>query len=157
MTEEQIRQNADAYAMKVAESHIVEKRPAYVAAFNAFMSGAHSRDEEIGRMNTTIRLYANQIAQLRKEIEQLRNPWISVEERLPEKWKRLKVYQGTGEECYSWITKDVFVIKDGWETPEIAFYDYDAKIWWSEFGDNIENLFGEPTHWMPIPQIEKGE
>ena len=85
MTDEQIKQNAEAYARRVAESHIIEKRPAYFAAFNAFISGAHSRDEEIGRMNTTIRLYANQIAQLRKEIEQLRNPLISVEERLPEK------------------------------------------------------------------------
>lgn len=85
MTDEQIRQNADAYAGQFLEPYDEEYAPIkYVTAQMAHIAGAHSRDEEIGRMNTTIRLYANQIAQLRKEIEQLRNPWISVEDRLPE-------------------------------------------------------------------------
>ena len=89
----------------------------------------------------------------RKELDILRNPWISVEERLPEKWKRIKVHSGTGEACYAWVSKTVFVNAHGWDNdPEKAFYDFDSKIWWSEYGDNIENLFGAPEYWMPIPE-----
>ena len=81
MTEEQIQQNA----LKAEKEHGNFNYQYQGEAFNkGYIAGAHSRDEEIGRMNTTIRLYANQIAQLRKEIEQLRNPWISVKDRLPE-------------------------------------------------------------------------
>lgn len=136
MTDEQIRQNAEEYAYKVAPAKSHKSGiPSAInhAVIRAFIDGAKWADEHT------------------------KSPWISVEDRLPDKWKRIKVQQGLLEECYSWITKYVFVIKDGWETPEKAFYDYEGKIWWSEFVDNIENLFGEPTHWMSIPELEKGE
>ena len=70
MTDEQIKQNADAYAMRVAELHIIEKRPAYVAAFNAFMSGAHSRDEEVASLLSQLEDKDGYIANLRKKREE---------------------------------------------------------------------------------------
>lgn len=90
MTDEQIKQNAEAYARRVAESHIIEKRPAYFAAFNAFISGAHSRDEEIEELKGKIERQKAIITvdglnekALWKELDQLRNPWIKPSEQMP--------------------------------------------------------------------------
>ena len=78
MTDEQIKQNAEAYARRVAESHIIEKRPAYFAAFNAFISGAHSRDEEIKELNVRIVKLMCERDSIKSEseylINKLRNP-----------------------------------------------------------------------------------
>ena len=151
MTDEQIKQNAEEFARKVAESHIIEKRPAYFAAFNAFMSGAHSRDEEIGRMNTTIRLYANQIALLRKEIDQLRNPWISVEDRLPE--KAIGLYELEEDEQHKMV-----LIK----TANGSLYSgyLDAEEIWRAFTVPYKGTYpiaaitwSRVTHWMPIHEL----
>ena len=66
MIDEQIKQNADAYAMIVAESHIIDKRPAYVAAFNAFMSGAHSRDKEVERLKKKLLFAQKELSEFSK-------------------------------------------------------------------------------------------
>ena len=141
MTAEQIIQKAEAFAMKVAESHIVEKRPAYIAAFNAFMSGAHSRDEEIKQWKDSKHKLRMRLMQ---QIHELRNPWISVEERLPELSKK----EG------SFSSEDVLVrIKSekGLIYYAVAVYYPRSKDWC------IRNEQDKVTHWMPIPHIEKGE
>jgi hypothetical protein len=48
MTDEQIKQNAEEYAHKV--NVFAEDEDIYLAAKNGYVSGAHSRDEEIERL-----------------------------------------------------------------------------------------------------------
>lgn len=142
MTDEQIKQNAEAYAIKICEETPID----YRVVSDAYFAGAHSRDEEIGRMNTTIRLYANQIALLRKEIDQLRNPWISVEDRLPEDNKTVLVWFG------GYYMVAVLRDNEWWDCT-----GYQTGGGWSAL-DKIPDIASSYiTHWMPIPQIKKGE
>lgn len=64
------------------------------------------------------------------------SPWISIEERLPEKVNKF-------------LSDEVLVryLRGGKEYTFVTHYDYEYQTW------NIPNV----THWMPIPQIEKGE
>lgn len=164
MTDEQIKQAADAYAELLTAGNKEHYRAIYIAAKEGYETGAHSRDEEVEELQEEFESLrkgfyerGDKLKKLMLENNKLRNPWISVEERLPEKWKRIKVQSGTGEACWAWVSKTVFVNAEGWDNdPEKAFYDFDAKIWWSEFGDNIENLFGTPEYWMPIPSLKGG-
>lgn len=153
MTDEQIKQNAEAYAdEKFPSGDELEMLRAEIS----YIAGAHSRDEEIKELNGQVTLHKERADYYHDIYMKLRTPWISVEERLPKKWKRIKVHSGTGEACWAWVSKTVFVNAHGWENdPEKAFYDFDSKIWWSEYGDNIENLFGAPEYWMPIPELKK--
>ena len=86
MTDEQTKQNAEEYAKKIYP-YTVGK----AAAIRDFIAGAHSRDEEV------------------KELDQLRNPWISVEERLPEKTRNLSPFPDEYDE------KVVLVINKHWQ------------------------------------------
>lgn len=152
MTEEQIKQNAEEYADKFVSRCFCGEWKDVVLNFTA---GALSRDEEIGRMNTTIRLYANQIAQLRKEIEQLRNPWISVEDRLPEKAKGLYEFEED-------VQHKMVLFKT---TNGKLFRGYlDAEGMWRAFTVPYKGAcligsltWAKVTHWMPIPELKKGE
>ena len=60
------------------------------------------------------------------------NPWISVEERLPEKVNKF-------------LSDEVLVryLRGGKEYTFVTHYDYEYQTW------NIPNV----THWMPIPQL----
>lgn len=131
MTDEQIKQNADAFAMKVAESHIIEKRPAYVAAFNTFMAGAHSRDEEVNQLENALRNVNEYCHKLRNKVYELRNQWISVEDRLPKKGECVFVrYGDVAHPLYS------------------SAYMIEKELWSIERYGN-----GEVAHWMPIPPL----
>lgn len=136
MTDEQIKQNAEAYACPENSclSDIEKER-----VMTHFIAGAHSRDEEIGRMNTTIRLYANQIALLRKEIDKLRNPWISVAKMLPE---------DVGN-----VGKVVIVLTDmGDIFNSVLFRNKGGRLMW-----NSDKGLGKPIFWMPIPSLKGGD
>ena len=135
MTEEQIKQNAEAYAGNSAK-HLQHPYEEYKLRYDAYTAGAHSRDEEIGRMNITIRLYANHIEQLRKEIEQLRNPWINVLDNLPEEDHDNKGYS----------VNVIGLFPDG--RVSHCFCSIDEDIWF------IEGLIcDKPTNWMPMPKL----
>ena len=150
MTDEQILQNADKYAGNSAK-HMQQPYEEYKLRYDAYIEGAHSRDEEIGRMNTTIHLYANQIALLRKEIDQLRNPWISVEDRLPE--KAIGLYELEEDEQHKMV-----LIK----TANGSLYSgyLDAEEIWRAFTVPYKGTYpiaaitwSRVTHWMPIHEL----
>ena len=63
------------------------------------------------------------------------NPWISVEERLPEKIN--KFYSDSVLCRYT---------RGGREYYDISRYDHEFDEW----------LIGNVTHWMPIPELLKG-
>ena len=60
------------------------------------------------------------------------NPWISVEERMPEKVNKF-------------LSDEVLVryLRGGKEYTFVTHYDYEYQTW------NIPNV----THWMPIPEV----
>lgn len=146
MTDEQIKQNAEEYASENYHPYGSETNPQYlIVSEDSFIAGAHSRDEEIGRMNTTIRLYANQIALLRKEIDQLCNPWISVEERLPDA-------VDSKEFGHRRLSKQVLcVYEDG--KCHVVRYDHNCNCWrWA----NGYGQMHEPKMWQYIDIPEGG-
>ena len=63
-----------------------------------------------------------------------KSPWISVEERLPEKVNKF-------------LSDEVLVryLRGGKEYTFVTHYDYEYQTW------NIPNV----THWMPIPELPK--
>lgn len=138
MTEEQIRQNANDYV----DAHWGDGIE--YAKFKAFITGAHSRDEEIGELKGKIERQKAIITfddlnekALRKELDQLHNPWISVEDRLPEEREIIN----------SAVSVDVLVhTKEGWCT--IGYYNHELNKW---------RAIGNVTHWMPIPELRKGD
>lgn len=117
MTDEQIKQNAEEYYDKLDSITIeVEDKPNTI--IEAYITGAHSRDEEI--------------KDLKLKLNKLSNPWISVKERLPAKYKLVLVKTGRGK-CYL-AEKDNFVKSlDEFALPQLSSY--------------VDGV----THWMPIP------
>ena len=114
MTDEQIKQNAET------------AYPGFEDLQTVHIEGAHSRDEEV------------------KELDQLRNPWISVEDRLPEKTRNLSPFPDEYDE------KVVLVInKQGGK--RLAYRDYEG-VWRDDYTCTIVNQnYARITHWMPIP------
>lgn len=85
MTEEQIKQSAKEYAKSVCPHGNYRAHTE-----QAFIAGAHSRDEEIGELKGKIERQKAIIAveglneeALRKELDKLRNPWIKPSEQMP--------------------------------------------------------------------------
>ena len=83
---------------------------------------------------------ANAIEKLEAENERLKNgvtvqEWISVKDRLPEPGERVLVCIGAVFE---------------------AFIDSAGK-WQRYYSAPLNEVLGEPTHWMPLPQPPKGE
>ena len=84
MTEEEIKQNAEVWA----EEHKMRTDFGYgwpetydtKQQADAYIAGAHSRDEEITRLSAEIEDDNYVISKLREELNRLRNPWISVED-----------------------------------------------------------------------------
>jgi len=135
MTDEQIKQNAEVYVTKVTES-LIEKRPAYIRAYNAYISGAHSRDDEVEMLKNQIEELSEQLKMNAENIQKLRNPWISVGDRLPE--------EDPDDKGYS--VEVIGLFPDGCVSK--CFCSLDEDIW---FIEGI--LIDRPTHWMPIPKV----
>lgn len=99
------------------------------AEYLAFINGAEWADQH----PTPQKLADAYVSGFVDAIEQP-SPWISVEERLPEENRKV-----------------IFGVLNGTYT-QVAFgvqIDGHIQIW---FGGKMKN----PTHWMPIPPIEKG-
>lgn len=137
MTDEQIRQNAEEYAKRYHLSFIIgivtEDDKREIA--EAYEVGAHSRDEEIRQLYDIINDYS-------EAIERLRNPWISVEERLPPIKIRVLFLDKNGK---AWLGRNTIAMQAELES------------------NDINNLLPPPTvppakpvitHWMPIPKLE---
>lgn len=142
MTEEQIKQNAEAYADSIKE---IRGKLDRCATRDDFIAGAHSRDEEIATLEGLLKIKEH-------EIKQLQNPWISVEERLPK----------DGEKVF---TRSVLIIEGGGVRNKEEQYLTQIYIcrWITDKTKQTNmcgvkyNIVDKVTHWMPIPQIEKGE
>lgn len=152
MTEEQIKQNAEDYINENTQGVVID---ANIRNFllDVYLAGAHSIDEEIKELKEEIESLQEQyntcfdgftkrgakLGELMKENVKLRNSWISVEDRLPEKLEN---------DCASYY---VLTRIDGprqiWYM--VNRYNYDIKSW--------EGCNNNTTHWMPITELKKGE
>lgn len=148
MTDEQIKQNAEAYA-DVFGRHMVD----YYGVKDAYIAGAHSRDEEIESLQKQIvhlsqreQMLFDREVELIAENDQLRNPWISVKDRLPKGEDNPDEYNAPhrARSSSNVIITDGSIINRG-------YYSYARMRWeWNEGEINV-------THWMPIPELRKGE
>ncbi len=128
MTKEQLTERADAYARKVAESYITDKKIAYDRAFRDYLAGAHSRDKEIDNLS-------NAVVNMSNAIEHLSHPWKSVDEGwLPEIKQRLLVMYADGTVNFGYYENG-------------SFHDYRLRD---------DELWFRVTHWMQIPTRPKG-
>ena len=148
MTNEQIKQNAEAYAINGNTRGSLSLEILFQNSRDAYIAGAHSRDEEIEELKGKIERQKAIIAvddlnekALRKELDQLRNPWISVEERLPDEGQAVivRLASGAGNHAACNYSNGQFVWALGIETSNI----------------NIQSRLELPaiTHWMPIPKV----
>ena len=146
MTEEQIKQNAEVYA----EERCIRYNEQYGACYDAYIAGAHSRDEEIYDLKRDIedlqkmvKMRSDAFECARKEIGRLSSPWISVKERLPEE----------GSDNIS-IPVAAITNKGYWFKGQ---FDFNNKDWFfSEDPDHLDFEEDEfVTHWMPIPKVNK--
>lgn len=155
MTGEQIKQNAIKAATKFKDWHHPQ-----MSFYNGYIAGAHSRDEEIKELKHIINEQDGVICSLDcedrmsiikqrdkfiEENKQLRNPWVSVEDRLPEK----------GADNIS-IPVAAITNKGYWFKGQ---YDYDNKDWFfSEDPDHLDFETDEfVTNWMLMPELKKGK
>lgn len=128
MTDEQIRQNAVKYSEQHCSGHVDG------SLVDSYIAGAHSRDEEIQKLK---RLYEEALHKYYESECKLRNPWISVENRLPEKLENACVSDS--------VLTRIGGPRQVWYL--VNRYNYDIKSW---EGCNIFT-----THWMPIPEVNK--
>lgn len=87
MTEEQIKQNAEEYALKKT----LVSTDSFHGMVESYLAGAHSMLEEVKHLARIATIYkvdaqdtVAECERLHDIIDKLRNPWISVEEKLPE-------------------------------------------------------------------------
>ena len=152
MIEEQIKQNAEVWA----EEHKMRTDFGYgwpetydtKQQADAYIAGAHSRDEEIKELEQALAFTEDVVDAQKKELDQLRNPWISVEERLPEKTKG--VFSCEVRE----LEKDKIVFyKD--ERGYIHTGYLNANNHWRDL-DRDNTAIYTVTHWAPIHELKKG-
>ena len=141
MTDEQIKQNAEEYYDKLGSITIeVENEPNSIV--DAYIAGAHSRDEEINKLK---KLYEEALHKYYEAECKLRNQWISVEQQLPEIEDEKE--ERTGE-VFVCIKDDVYLV---------AHYSYFYKAWYafSDKGGCMYRKIRTPRYWMPIPELKK--
>lgn len=144
MTEEQIKQNAEAYA-DVFGRHMVD----YYGVKDAFIAGAHSRNDEVKELKEKLKFADESIADADKwigkyklEIYKLQNPWISVEVEKPVEGKDV-IFMLPNGLVYKGFRK-VIGIRDR------VFLRCAPK------GTNCY-MISDVTHWMPMPELKKGK
>jgi len=118
-------------------------------AYGDFINGARWADEHPQFVHTD---NSQVIANLEAEIERLKNPWISVEERLPEVGLTvltniLQIIDGGGEHNESTMVL-VQLFHGKWDT---------NRMEQQRVGGILFDTISVVTHWMPIPELEKGE
>ena len=152
MTNEQIREAAAKYIVEDFEPTgvITEDR------LKCYIAGAHSRDEEIEELQEELESIrrgfyerGDKLKELMLANNKLRNPWISVEERLPEESQIVFVHMKGGSFDSALYTSGAFErslqLKFGMKDE-----GYTIISWEQKFKSNI-------THWMPIPELKNGE
>lgn len=146
MTDEQIKQNAEAYADSIYDRKF--QNSLWKDKYYAYLKGAHSRDEEIKDLRLAYNNLVNsfcergrELAKASQELDQLRNPWISVEEKMPPIKTRVLFLDNNGK---AWLGKNT-----------ISGY--------AELESDQPEILPPPTvptckpiitHWMPIPELK---
>lgn len=153
MTEEQIKQNAEEYAN--THKYTLDELNNSILTVDeivrlAYIAGAHSRDEEVNQLENALRNVNEYCHQLRNKVYELRNPWISVEDRLPEKTRNLSPFPDEYNEM-------VVLVINKQSGKRLAYRDYKG-VWRDDYTCEIVNQnYAKITHWMPIPELTKGE
>ena len=148
MNEEQIRQNAKEYIEnKFPTNHLSERNKEY----NAFIAGAHSRDEEVEELRKHDTLenkmridLINECEQLKQELDSLRNPWISAKDHLPD----------YPESEYD-INNMYLVCRKGGSVVFPAIFRRNGK--WYIYDNMQAAEIIAPDYWMPMSKLIKGE
>lgn len=137
MNAEQIRQKAEKYAKLITASNKEHYRAIYIAAKEGYETGAHSRDREVMDLEHLLNAERTTNKVLVEANEKLRNPWISVEEKLPAKYELVLVKTGTGK-LYLAEKDNITQPLDAFAIPQLNSY--------------VNGI----THWMQVPEL-KGE
>ena len=145
MTDEQIKQNAEEYAEQNKVNFSEDKNFEvydYDEQKEAYLTGAHRRDEEINELEKKVSALETVIVTARATIsmqeaiiKDLRNTWISVEERLPDEGKHVFVRTVVGS---------------------YSVGQYIHPQWYITGIPSAHGLVSV-THWMPILELKKGE
>lgn len=133
MTEEQIKQRAEEYALK----RTLVSTDSFHGMVENYLAGAHSRDEEIKR------LY-NSLEHFRSIINNLRNPWINASKQLPPEGK-----EGSN------LSIDCLVMAGNGNSffYVLAWYDYSGKCWYEKYDFDQTHLDGNKVfYWMELPK-----
>ena len=92
MTDEEIKQNAEYFATHLNG----EKSPFSSREYEAYITGAHSRDEEIAYLTYRLNDTAEKLQTVIAERDNLRNPWTSVKDRLPKEGQDVLICNWAG-------------------------------------------------------------
>lgn len=145
MTNEDIRQNASQYVLNFEPTGVITED-----RLKCYIAGAHSRDEEVEELEERIKVLDMNLVEQQLENLQLRNPWISVEERLPE----------VGDIVVINVHNTIDGGGEHHEEDQILVGKYDGR-WICDrceqhrMGKYLFDTISKTTHWMPIPPIEK--
>ena len=156
-----IRNNAEEYYEGLDNITIeVENEPNSIV--EAYVSGARSRDAEIQHLEEELKTlsvllekngvikFANLHNQMEIDLLRLRNPWISVSDRLPDE-------DDTNKEGY---TVEVIGMADIADFEQCAWHrrifncrlDKRDNVW--VYGDR-DVICDKPDYWMPVPNISE--
>lgn len=107
--------------------------------YAAFIAGAESRDGEVAGYKMALGTAKVELKAKELIIKSLQNPWISVNDGLPEKIKD------------SYRSKVCLVITDTAFSHALAYYNYNEGKWFYR----PKNVCTLVTHWMPLPKLNK--
>ena len=153
MTEEQIKQNAEEYALK----RTLVSMNSFHGMVEDYLAGAHSRDEEIKQLRKAL----SSAQQAMAELAQIAlNPWISVKERLPKCCTIPSTEQYIKNRRY-WDSKfaPTYLVMcsnkqgDYYQFANFIKFPEDKKPSWVFAEGYIKRNC--VTHWMPIPKVNK--
>ena len=147
MTEEQIKHNAEQYANRYEIRGTSEGEFRYMDKKDAYIAGAHSRDEEIEVLKkkleditilkdffaSSLDIYDKDNRELQNELNIHCNQWISVKDRLPKK--------KDGK-----IRSDVVLVTLG-QSWTVSEYHFGDKRWINLIG---EREIIEPEYWKEV-------
>lgn len=179
MTNEEIKRNAFEYSLQNCCVYDDNGANDMDSIREAYTDGAHSRDEEIEKMQKELNLLRHALStnkfddvhgdiltaygllvldydkrgsylqDLEKELEEFRNQWISVNKRLPEK----RVAGGITFSVSEFI---LFEIKSNRDYLHFGYYDTDKKLFCSMLTNGNKYEIDYVMHWMYIPELQKG-
>lgn len=146
MTYEQIKQNAEEYADNMKE---IRGELEWCATRDDYIAGAHSRDEEIGKLK---KLYEEALHKYYEAECKLRNPWHKTNDDIPKEGVHYQMKDGEflyGKPMLLHICED-----DDDSGDDYKGY-FDGKFWryWDK-PMSCDVVMGKVTHWMPIPELE---